>query len=460
MALVSVLTSVTGPTGVSLAVGDNLHVAQGVTVSGEVNGIEMLEINQYAMVAGTVLAGNTGIVLGNDANDDLNLNLTLADTSQILSYSHGIVINAAGVTVVNRGTIESIQGAGVQIADAGLFGSGIRNFGTISGENGIVVAMSSGNFSVTNSGTISAKLSGYAVQAFAGASISLTNTGTIDGTVATGAGQDFILTNGNVGQIFVAGGDDSVTIRGAIAGGQIILDAGADTYSGALATGDLQVLGGADRDVFYLGAAAEYIDGGSGVDLVDYNYAKTGQTVVLSTGAAPYAVGSDTFFSIEDVVGSRYGDSFTGSTSRNFLNGQAGADTLSGGGGVDTLEGGLGADVLTGGTGHDSFRYFNNNEGADVITDFSNTATNNDQFVFEVEVFFNPWGGLAQGALLATQFQSRADNRAQDADDRFIFRTTDNTLWFDANGNASGGVRLIADLQAGVVLTEADIFMV
>jgi len=70
-------------------------------------------------------------------------------------------------------------------------------------------------------------------------------------------------------------------------------------------------------------------------------------------------------------------------------------------------------------------------------------------------------GGLsAGGALSASQFQSRADNLAQDADDRFIFRTTDRTLWFDVDGTGAQGAVMVADLQAGAIVTPADLLLV
>ena len=52
---------------------------------------------------------------------------------------------------------------------------------------------------------------------------------------------------------------------------------------------------------------------------------------------------------------------------------------------------------------------------------------------------------------------ARADNRAQDADDRCIFRTTATTLWFNENGNVAGGLVMVANLQASAVVTAADI---
>ena len=87
---------------------------------------------------------------------------------------------------------------------------------------------------------------------------------------------------------------------------------------------------------------------------------------------------------------------------------------------------------------------------------FRRGGGNDDSFALQVASF---GGGLVAGPLAAGQFISRADNLAQDADDRFIFRTTDQTLWFDVDGTGVGGPRLIADLQAGAVVTAADILL-
>ncbi len=139
------------------------------------------------------------------------------------------------------------------------------------------------------------------------------------------------------------------------------------------------------------------------------------------------------------------------------LTGLGGRDSLDGASGADTLRGGNGADVLTGGLGNDLFGYFTLSETGDTITDFSNVGGNDDQFVITASAF---GGGLVAGALAAAQFQIRSDNVAQDADDRFIFRTTDQTLWFDDDGTGASAARMLADLQASAVLTAADILLV
>jgi hypothetical protein len=57
-------------------------------------------------------------------------------------------------------------------------------------------------------------------------------------------------------------------------------------------------------------------------------------------------------------------------------------------------------------------------------------------------------------------FDRGTDNLAGDANDRFIFRTTDKTLWFDADGSGTGRAVMLADLQATAVVTAADILLV
>jgi len=92
-----------------------------------------------------------------------------------------------------------------------------------------------------------------------------------------------------------------------------------------------------------------------------------------------------------------------------------------------------------------------------VITDFGNILSSDDRFQITAAAF---GGGLVAGALAANQFITRADNLAQDADDRFIFNTTDRTLWFDADGSGAGAAIMVADLQAGAIVTAADILLI
>jgi serralysin len=132
--------------------------------------------------------------------------------------------------------------------------------------------------------------------------------------------------------------------------------------------------------------------------------------------------------------------------------GEAGVDTINGGNGKDSIMGGIGADKLTGGAGADTFFYVNTADSTDVITDFAA----DDFLAFKGTVF----GSLTKGAVAAKNFWTNKTGVAHDADDRFIFNTTDDTLWYDSNGNAAGGAFKMADMNIAFNLTAADIVIV
>ena len=116
--------------------------------------------------------------------------------------------------------------------------------------------------------------------------------------------------------------------------------------------------GGRDRvtgtsfdDSFTLSADAETIDGGGGVDTVNYQNSTAGVRVNLNATIqnGGFAAG-DQLTGVENVTGSQsHGDSLIGNGFANILNGLGGSDTISGGGGADTLKGGDDDDLLSGG---------------------------------------------------------------------------------------------------------------
>jgi hypothetical protein len=61
------------------------------------------------------------------------------------------------------------------------------------------------------------------------------------------------------------------------------------------------------------------------------------------------------------------------------------------------------------------------------------------------------------GVLGIGRFKSGGNNQAGDGNDRFIFRTGDETLWFDRDGTGGAAPVLIADLQNGATMTYQDI---
>lgn len=99
--------------------------------------------------------------------------------------------------------------------------------------------------------------------------------------------------------------------------------------------------------------------GKGGLDTVSYAAAPGGVTVSLERstqdgqGFDGWARG-DTFFGIENLVGSGFGDILIGNRLNNRLEGGVGRDILSGNGGNDTLIGGTGPDTIFGGGGDDT----------------------------------------------------------------------------------------------------------
>jgi Ca2+-binding RTX toxin-like protein len=127
---------------------------------------------------------------------------------------------------------------------------------------------------------------------------------------------------------------------------------GNDTLFGG--GGNDSLFGGNNNDLLEGGTGADSVDGGSGNDTA--SYAASGAAVAVSlatnTGSGGDAQG-DVLSSIENLVGSAFGDSLTGNNGNNTLTGGDGDDALFGGGGNDALFGGLGNDTLVGGSGSD-----------------------------------------------------------------------------------------------------------
>ncbi len=187
------------------------------------------------------------------------------------------------------------------------------------------------------------------------------------------------------------------------------------------------------------------------IDMVDGSTIDTNVSIALTRGAThAHLLGIGNI----SAVGNSAANSLYGNAGSNGLSGKAGRDKLYGGSGNDTLVGGAGADYLSGSSGADKFKYYSAGDGGDKISSFSSS----DYFVFEGSEF-----GLGdyEGKLSASKFRSGSGSMAADVTDRFIFRTTDDTLWYDSNGSTAGGTKvLIADIQSNAVVTAADILIV
>ncbi|MEJ6020725.1 calcium-binding protein [Ramlibacter sp. PS4R-6] len=117
------------------------------------------------------------------------------------------------------------------------------------------------------------------------------------------------------------------------------------------------ITGGAgDYESFEGRAGNDVINGGAGVDRVDYLTSTAGANVNLQTGAviADGWGNADTLSGIEDVRGSQFNDTITGSAGQNFIWGLGGNDSVAAGDGDDTVVAGTGVDTVDGGIGSDT----------------------------------------------------------------------------------------------------------
>jgi Ca2+-binding RTX toxin-like protein len=170
--------------------------------------------------------------------------------------------------------------------------------------------------------------------------------------------KDFLprLTSGNdtiIGSAFddrLSGGDGNDSLFGG---------AGNDALSGG--TGNDTLNGGIGNDVLSGGLGDDTLIGGDGADTAIYASSATAISLRLDTGTAT-GQGTDRLSSIENAVGSAFGDRLFGNAGVNLLFGGNGNDYIDGLEGNDQLHGEAGDDILVGGTGDD---FLAGGDGAD-----------------------------------------------------------------------------------------------
>ena len=107
------------------------------------------------------------------------------------------------------------------------------------------------------------------------------------------------------------------------------------------------LIGDANDNLLLGLAGADYIDGGGGINTVDYSASTAGVFINLNLqdghimqnggGAGNHAAG-DILLQIRNVIGTAYNDTLMGDANDNLLAGLAGADNINGGGGVNTVD--------------------------------------------------------------------------------------------------------------------------
>ncbi|MBL8597210.1 MAG: hypothetical protein JNL14_05680, partial [Devosia sp.] len=230
-------------------------------------------------------------------------------------------------------------------------------------------------------------------------------------------------------------------------------------------TGDDFIWGRAGRDKLYGnegddtlagGSRGDTLDGGLGRDTASYADAGAKVTANLKSPSANTGdAKGDLYRSIENLEGSRFGDTLTGDNAANRLAGGAGRDKLSGGRGSDTLAGGTGHDTLTGGSGRDFFLFDTapRSRDRDTITDFK---PRQDVILLDDAVF----PALSPGVLPRAMFYANQTGRAHDSSDRLIYEKDTGKLYYDADGTGAAARVLLATLDSRLSLTHADFLIV
>lgn len=175
-----------------------------------------------------------------------------------------------------------------------------------------------------------------------------------------GDGDDNLYGGAPVAYTGRAASADRDTLRGGKGNDTLVGGAGADTLEG-----------GEGNDTLLSGPGADRLDGGAGEDTVSYaasdEKVRVNLTVSGVGGAAadpqnPSDADGDGFTGIENVIGTRRGDTITGDGNANKLWGRDGADVINAAGGDDFIDGGADGDTIDGGPGVDTLSYAESND--------------------------------------------------------------------------------------------------
>jgi Ca2+-binding RTX toxin-like protein len=184
-------------------------------------------------------------------------------------------------------------------------------------------------------------------------------------------GNDYLFTFSGNDTIFGGAGNDFIST--AKSSDMLHGEAGNDTLNGGTGLDTLD--GGADRDT------ADYSDRTGAVSVnLGSGTAITGG-MLNASGFYTGGFTEDSLVSIENIIGSAFGDRLVGSGAGSSIVGGGGGDSIASFSGADTITGGDGNDTITGGAGNDRF-FFSVGHDADRITDFSAGAAVGDVIKF------------------------------------------------------------------------------
>jgi Ca2+-binding RTX toxin-like protein len=268
--------------------------------------------------------------------------------------------------------------------------------------------------------------------------------------VEGGAGMDAIVTSASIDlrRVFVG----SIEIVEFVDNAQTSfrqVEATGSQFSALGLSQTLTLRGATDADVF-----AIYLNGQTLFDISGFQFQSWTSAVHLVGGDFVRVIGRAID---EKIIGSTRNDEILGLVGNDRLYGNLGDDILAGGDGDDVLYGGAGRDQLSLGIGKDIVVFDstpNSATNVDVISDFSVA----DDTIWMKKAIFTGLGAL--GTLTANQFKTiGVPGGVVDADDRVIYDRGTGFLYYDANGSTAGGAAKIAEMTAGLIMTNADFYV-
>ena len=364
--------------GVTVSLVEPGAYASGGAGSDDLEGFENILGSDH----GDILTGNAGfnIIIGGGgdeidggAGDDV---IRGDDGNDILTGGEGDDILSGGLG------IDFLQGAAAGADALADFGFDTVSYEDIQNENeiGVTVALGLSTSQETYGAGLDTLLN---FESLVGTDYNDTLIGDIYDNILMGGAGDDTLTGGAGDDILSGGeGTDAASYLGAITGVTVDLgitweqETGADTgtdilvgiedlvgtsFADALTgnaesnrlvggLGDDYLDGAEGDDILQGGGGGDRLEGGEGSDAASYENAGV-SGIIVSLGVPGDNTGeavSDSYYSIENLIGSEGPDQLTGDGNDNVLIGGAGDDDLEGGAGNDQLQGGLGNDNLYG----------------------------------------------------------------------------------------------------------------
>ena len=363
------------------AAGVDVSLVTGLGHGGDAEGDSLTGIeNLTGSAFNDTLAGDAGnnLLTGGAGIDTVSYQSATAGVAVSLAVAVAQNTNGAGTDTL--ATFENLIGSafddtliGSSLANVltGLAGNDIFDGG--GGADRMIGGTGNDTYAVDNAGDVVDETGGDgtdlvqsavtfslsdAVHAIGGIeNLTLTLTGNINGTgtalanVITGNGGNNTLAGlGGADTLIGGAGIDTASYAASSAGVDVSLITGAgyngDAEGDSLA-GFENLTGSAFNDTLAGDAGNNLLIGGAGIDTASYQSATAGVTVSLVIAVAQNTLGAgiDTLATLENLIGSAYGDTLTGSSLANVLTGLGGNDSLNGGTGADTMRGGTGSDT-------------------------------------------------------------------------------------------------------------------